>query len=230
MKFIVIEGLDGAGKSTQIKLLQDFFKDKGYKFKYLHFPRTDSPVFGELVARFLRGELGDINSVNPYLVALIYAGDQENAKIKITNWLNKKNFVLVDRYVYSNIAFQCAKISSKTEKHKLSTWIKSLEYQYYNIPQPDISIFLDVPFSFIESKLNVKRNGSDRDYLSGKIDIHEENIDFQNQVRNEYLWLLNNENNFYNIDCSDNDNNILPPTDIFKKIVDVLTINNIIQK
>jgi len=229
MKFIVIEGLDGAGKSTQIKLLQNYFRKKGFNYKYLHFPRTDSPIFGELVARFLRGDLGNINEVNPYLVALIYAGDRENASIEINNWLNKKKYVLVDRYVYSNIAFQCAKITDKNEKPKLSNWINSLEYQYYKIPKPDVSIFLDVPLSFSKLKLGKERVGIDRDYLMGKKDIHEENMDFQNLVRDEYLNLINSESNFFKIDCSDENTNMLSPDAIFEKIVEVLTKNNIIQ-
>ncbi len=58
MKLFVIEGVDGAGKSTQIKLLHEYFSHKGYKCEYLHFPRTEAPYFGELIARFLRGEFG----------------------------------------------------------------------------------------------------------------------------------------------------------------------------
>ena len=64
MKLFVIEGVDGAGKSTQIKLLRDYFSNKGHKCEYLHFPRTDSPYFGELIARFLRGEFGSLNDVS----------------------------------------------------------------------------------------------------------------------------------------------------------------------
>ena len=80
MALLVIEGLDGAGKSTQVRLLQEYLIANGMKYEYLHFPRTDSPVYGDLIARFLRGELGDNNSVNPYLVALIYAGDRADSK------------------------------------------------------------------------------------------------------------------------------------------------------
>ena len=58
MKLFVIEGVDGSGKSTQIKLLKDFLEKRGSACEFLHFPRTDAPYFGELIGRFLRGEFG----------------------------------------------------------------------------------------------------------------------------------------------------------------------------
>ena len=66
--FIVLEGLDGAGKSTQIRMLKELFARRGVACRYLHFPRFDAPVFGDLIARFLRGELGTVEAVDPYLV------------------------------------------------------------------------------------------------------------------------------------------------------------------
>ncbi|NOZ46902.1 MAG: dTMP kinase [Chlorobi bacterium] len=229
MKFIVIEGLDGAGKSTQINLLQEYFNSKKINFKYLHFPRTDSPIYGELIAKFLRGELGAINTVHPYLVALIYAGDRENASLLINKWLSKKYVVLVDRYVFSNIAFQCAKLKDTKEKEELRNWIKVLEYQYFKIPVPDISVYLDVPFSFTKSKLKSARTGSDREYLKGSTDIHEESIDFQDLVKQEYYKLLENEKDFFKIDCSRNIDSILPPEDIFSKILELLQEKKIVS-
>ena len=67
--FIVLEGLDGAGRSTQIRMLRQLFADRGVESEYVHFPRFDSPVYGQLIARFLRGEFGGVQEVDPYLVA-----------------------------------------------------------------------------------------------------------------------------------------------------------------
>ena len=214
MKFAVIEGIDGSGKSTQIALLQEHLTQKKLSFKYLHFPRTDSPVYGHLIARFLRGEFGNNEQVNPYLVALIYAGDRKDAANLINQWLNEKYLVIVDRYVFSNIAYQCAKLKEQPEKDKLKNWILDFEYSYNKIPKPDINIFLDVPFQFTIERLTKDRTGADRGYLKGVTDIHEENIDFQNKVRDMYIDLTQTEKSLQMINCSEN-KNMMQPTENF---------------
>jgi dTMP kinase len=221
MAFVVIEGLDGSGKSTQIKLLQEYLSDHKISYRYLHFPRTDSPVFGDLIARFLRGELGKINEVNPYLVALIYAGDRDDAKDMLNKWLQEVDLVLIDRYVFSNIAFQCAKLTDPDEQDKLKDWILDLEFEHNALPSPDLSLFLDVPFDFTVNKLTHSRNGDDRTYLNGKADIHEQNLDFQERVRQVYLSLTRTCNNFKLINC-DSDGKMLPPSSIFQKMIEIM--------
>ena len=68
---IVIEGLDGAGKSTQVNAVKNYIISKGIELEYMHFPRYDG-LYGSLIARFLRGEFGSIEQVHPQLVALYY--------------------------------------------------------------------------------------------------------------------------------------------------------------
>ena len=228
MPFVVIEGLDGAGKSTQINLLQDYLGKKKTGYKYLHFPRTNSQFFGEMIARFLRGEFGDISTVDPYIVALLYAGDRKDAASLIETWIKSGNLVLVDRYVFSNIAFQCAKLLNPDERELLKKWILKLEYEYYNIPKPDINLFLDVPFKFTAKRLSSAREGSEREYLNGKQDIHEANLEFQNRVREVYLQEVDSDENIIIINCSKSDNKILSPEEIFEKIFTTLKANNIL--
>ncbi|MBS3769183.1 MAG: dTMP kinase [Bacteroidales bacterium] len=224
MNFINIEGLDASGKSTQIQLLRQYFQEHNIPCKYLHFPRTESPVFGKLIAMFLRGELGEINSVNPYLVALIYAGDRNDAKTTIQKWMEENYLVLVDRYVYSNIAFQGAKLENDKEIEALTDWIKYLEYEYHQIPRPDINLYLDVPAEFTKVQLKAKRRGTDREYLQGKEDIHEKDLGFQESVREIYLREISKEEDFKLIDCRDQSGKMLDSTHIRDKILQRLKL------
>ena len=227
-KLFVIEGVDGAGKSTQIKLLRDFFSEKGYNCEYLHFPRTETPYFGELIARFLRGEFGSLNDVDPYLVAMLYAGDRKDASNLITNWLSDEKIVLLDRYTYSNIAYQCAKLKDASLQDKLMNWILSLEFNHFLIPEPDLNIFLDVPFAFTENNLSKTRTGNDRDYLNGNRDIHEESMVFQKKVRDIYLRVSETDDHLAVIDCSNNVGAMLPAAEIFDLIIRVLNKRKLI--
>ena len=228
MKFIVLEGLDGAGKSTQISLLQNWFKEQNLKFEYLHFPRTDSPFYGDMVAKFLRGDFGKLEDVNPYIVALLYAGDRKDASAFIKEKLKSKTYVLVDRYVYSNIAYQCAKLDSAKEKEVLKDWILDFEYDYNKIVKPDISLFFDVPFDFTKKSLENNRQGDDRDYLQGKSDIHEASLQFQLDVKRVYDDLLERQNDFHRINCISKETYMLSPEEIFEQVKTLLKLHKII--
>lgn len=227
MSIIVIEGLDGAGKSTQVNLLKEYLNKRNLPHQYLHFPRTEGSLFGELVARFLRGEFGDNKSVNPYLVALIYAEDRQDAQKMILDWMQQGKIIILDRYVYSNVAYQCAKMLQPEEKEKLKHWILDLEFGYYNLPHPALNVFLDVPFMFTSKKLTESRTGKEREYLRGMRDIHEEDLDFQKKVREMYLNLAN-QPSFVKIDCCKNDSEMLSPSEIFSKVEPF--IENILNK
>ena len=228
MAFLVIEGLDGSGKSTQIKLLRDYLDKKRIIYKYLHFPRTGSGIFGDLISRFLRGELGKIEDVDPYLVSLIYAADRHDAKSSMLDWLDKGHLLLADRYVMSNVAFQCAKLDSAKQKQDLKEWIFHLEYIQYGLPRPDLNIFLDVPFEFTSEKLSGNRSGDERDYLNGKPDIHEADLDFQKKVREVYLDQAEVEASLSLIPCYNENQTMCEPDDIFRRIVSLLENNNLL--
>ncbi len=228
MKLLVFEGVDGSGKSTQIKLLNDWFKEKGKECKYLHFPRTDSPFFGELIARFLRGEFGSLSQVSPWLVAILYAGDRRDASGLINEWLRSGSIVILDRYTYSNIAYQCAKLDEGKEREELTEWILDLEFRHFGIPVPDLNIFLDVPFAFTERKLLFSRTGDDRKYLGGTRDIHEESLLFQKKVREVYLQLARREDRLQIINCSNEQGEMLPPQKISELIINLLTDRKIL--
>ncbi len=226
--FIVLEGLDGAGKSTQFRMLRDMFLARGVECEYLHFPRFDAPVYGELIARFLRGDLGSLESVNPYLVALLYAGDRADAAASIKGWLAEGKVVIVDRYVYSNIGYQCAKISDIKARKELKDWILELEYNHFAIPRPDVSLFLDVPFHFTTARLAEQREGDDRTYLKGGEDIHEASLSLQQSVREVYIEASMCDQTLRVVDCSTDVGAMATAEQIFDRIQ--TTLSPIINK
>ena len=188
---IVLEGLDGAGKSTQVKKLKEYLQGRCGALEYIHFPRYDAPVYGELISRFLRGDFGSNESVHPQLVAL---------------------------YVYSNIAYQCAKLQDPLQRKELRNWIFRTEYEEFQLPVPDLNLFLDVPIGFVEQSLSRERSGEDRNYLEGARDIHEASIAFQREVRSMYLAQTQLDRQFLRIDCANANGEMLPPGAIFAKV------------
>lgn len=218
--FIVIEGLDGAGKSTQVALVQRMLEQRGLRWEYLHFPRFSAPFYGELIARFLRGELGGVGDVDPQIVALLYAGDRADASTEIRRWIEEGKVVIVDRYVLSNVAYQCAKIEDEAKKEELKQWILNLEYGYNKIVKPDLTLFLDVPFRFTAEKLTEVREGDDRQYLNGKVDIHEASLALQERVR--AMYLAHSDPAYRIVECGDNDR-MLPIEIISEKICNEIT-------
>lgn len=222
MAIVVVEGLDGAGKSTQIALLGQLLEQRGISWEFLHFPRVDVPFFGDLVARFLRGDLGPLHQVDPYVVALLYAADRMDAAKQLIQWQQQGKMVLLDRYVYSNVAFQCAKIDNRDQRNALRNWILELEYVRMGIPRPALNIFLDVPFKFTQNRLTAVREGDDRRYLQGKADIHESSLDLQQAVRQIYLEQPPLDPDFKVIECASEQGEMLPLERVHQKIVALL--------
>ena len=219
---VVLEGLDGAGKSTQVTKLRTYLESLFGSLEYIHFPCYDAPVYGDLISRFLRGDFGSNKQVHPQLVALLFAEDRHGAAPEMKKTLDEGGHVLLDRYVYSNIAYQCAKLSDSNEAESLRDWIFNTEYGNFALPKPDLNIFLDVPIGFVESKLKSQRGGADREYLEGGQDIHEADIEFQKKVRDIYRRQCELDPKFIRIDCSDDYGQMLPPGAIFAKVKEVV--------
>ena len=215
---IVLEGLDGAGKSTQVKMLRAYLETRCPELEYIHFPRYEAPVYGDLISRFLRGEFGSNAEVHPQLVALLFAEARHGAAPSMKEALSAGKTVLLDRYVYSNIAYQCAKLKDPADKARLRDWIFNTEYGDFGLPVPDLNLFLDVPIGFVQKSLSKNREGSDRNYLEGSKDIHEASIGFQKDVRDMYVGETRRDPKFLRIDCSDPAGEMLPPDAIFEKV------------
>lgn len=225
---VVLEGLDGAGKSTQVKRLREYLASRCGGLEYIHFPRYDAPVYGDLISSFLRGDFGSNETVHPKLVALLYAEDRHGASPRMKEMLSSGRTLLLDRYVYSNIAYQCAKVPDPEQAEQLRQWIFDTEYGQFDLPRPDLNIFLDVPIGFVESNLSSSRKGDDRNYLEGHKDIHEADIAFQKRVRDVYRRQAALDDKFIVVDCSDSGGAMADADEIFRRIRSV--VDNYLDK
>ncbi len=229
--FLVLEGADGAGKSSQIVLLEAFFKKAGYQLKTVHFPRLDNQPYGELIAEYLRGDFGPAGAVHPKLAALLYALDRKEYAIDIHDAIAAGAVVLADRYLFSNIAYQCARTPDPEARAALADWIEKFEYGHNALPRPDLTLYLDVPREFARKNLAGNRTGQDRAYLKGKADIHEADESLQDRVRDEFVKLARERSGEIGlVDCRGEEGRIADRAAIHSRIIDALRYYGVIGR
>lgn len=217
-KLLVTEGTDGSGKSTQVELIKKYFEEKGLSYSFFHFPMYGHNEFSKVIAKFLQGDFGKADEVDPLFVAVQYAMDRFKFMPELQFALDTKDVVLLDRYVFSNIAFQCAKLKDEKESENLAVFIKEFEFNFLQLPYPDMNIFFDVPIDIIKERL-APRATENRAYLEGKQDIHEADIDFQELVRREYVKNMIDMSNCKIVKCAEKVGwawNVFTPEELFK--------------
>ena len=219
-KFIVVEGSDGVGKKTQANLLIKMFRRLGRRVSFYDFPQYERSFFGDMVGQYLNGEFGDVGDVDPRLISLLYAGDRFEASDHIRHDLKRGMIVISNRYTQSNMAFQSAKIKNREKRDEFLEWLEELEFGVFNIPKPDLIIYLYLPYEISQKMVDKKKA---RSYTNKKRDIHERNEEFLAKVQEEYLRLAKEEGNWTMIDCRDNDGSVLVPKKITEKIFDVIS-------
>lgn len=229
--FLVLEGGDGSGKSSQLTLLADFLKKNGKKVHTLHFPRLREKPYGELIAGYLRGDFGALDRVDPQLAALLYALDRKEAAKEMRDILAAGHTLLADRYILSNLAYQCARTRDLEKKRKLTLWIEAFEYGHDPIPRPDLTLYLDAPLAFAMEKLAGERAGADRAYLEGKTDLHEADRDLQARVREEFLEMARKRvGEIGVVNCRDEHGGMADRSVIHNRVVDALRYYNIVSR
>lgn len=194
-KLIALEGIDGSGKRTQLDLLAGALEARGLATFRISFPRYES-FYGKLVGRFLNGEFGALDAVDPHLSALLYAGDRLEAKPEIDAALSSGKIVLADRYIGSNMAHQSARVPAE-QREEFFAWLKKLEYGLYALPAEDLVVFLRVPVAEAHRLVGLK---SARAYTQRKRDIQEADIEHLEQTAIIYDRLAT-EVNWRRIDC-----------------------------
>lgn len=213
-KLIVIEGIDGSGKRTQVEMLARAFSSRGIPFTQVSFPRYDG-FFGKLVARFLNGEFGPLESVDAHFSALLYAGDRLEAKPGIESALASGQTVLADRYIGSNLAHQGSRML-RDKRYEFLKWLMQLEYEIYGLPVEDLVIYLRVPAA--EAHRLVGEKGA-RNYTKLKRDLQEGSLSHL-QAASEVYDELARQPNWATIDCFNVATHSLhAPEDIHRKIL-----------
>ena len=168
---IAIDGVDSSGKQTQTELLYDRLKNEGIKVRMISFPAYDKPS-STLVKEYLSGDYGkNPEDVNAYAASALFAADRFSTFRK--DW--KKDYdegvvIIADRYVSSNMIHQAGKFSDEDEKNCFLNWLEDLEFKKFELPVPDVTVFLDMPTEY-GIKLMEKRNNK----ITGEEqkDIHE---------------------------------------------------------
>lgn len=197
---IVLEGTDCSGKETQSKLLMERLKEENIKIEKFSFPNYDSPT-GKIVGGPYLGKkyicdgwfAEGAPNVDPKVSSLYYAADRLYNIDKINCLLDQDINIILDRYVYSNMAHQGGKIESKTERNKMYEWLEDLEFNLLNLPKPDIRLFLHMPF---ECSLELKKNRIE------ELDQNERDRNHLLNAEKAYLEVAE-KYNFFTIECNE---------------------------
>lgn len=194
-KLIVLEGIDGSGKRTQIELLARALEARRIPHACLSFPRYDR-FFGKLVAQFLNGDFGRLADVDPHFSALLYSGDRLESKPDMETDLASGKILLADRYIGSNLAHQGARMRPQKRTVFLH-WLKQLEYDIYGLPREDLVIYLRVPVGEAHRLIGKK---SAREYTKRKRDLQESNLAHLKQASALYDQLAR-QPHWIRVDC-----------------------------
>lgn len=200
-KLIVIDGIDGSGKATQVKLLKERLAKEGIRVKTIDFPRYETNFFGSLIGEYLSGVYGDFIKVAPRLASILYAADRFESSKEIQKWLDDGFVVLADRYATANQIHQGGKISDLKKRKEFLTWLDKMEFSVFKIPRPDLVIYLDVPFEVSKSWLERKVAQRKKTYLKGRRDVAEDNLMHLKHSRNSALLLAKQNKNWAKITC-----------------------------
>ncbi len=197
---IVLDGIDGCGKTTQFELLSKKVEEMGIPVKPVSFPEYDKPS-AALVRMYLDGDFSKApGGVNAYAASSFYAVDRfASYKLYWEEEYKNGKLILASRYTTSNAIHQMGKLPREQWDDYLR-WLEDYEYNKLCIPKPDCVIFLNLPFEISQRLLMERYNGD-----SGKKDIHEADAEYLKQciVSAEYAaeklgWRA--------IDCSDGEN------------------------
>ena len=199
-KLIVIEGTDCSGKETQSNLLIEKLKKESIRIEKFSFPNYSSPT-GKIIGGPYLGKKYICDgwfpegapNVDPKVSALFYAADRLYNIDKINFLLENGVNVILDRYVFSNMAHQGGKIEDEKERNEMYEWLENLEFNLLNLPKPDIGVFLHMPF---ECSLELKKNRDE--------ELDQNELDKNHLINAEKAYKeVAKKYDFYTIECNE---------------------------
>ena len=212
-KFIVVEGIDGSGKTTQAKFLAETLAKYGYDVETIKFPQYGTKSAG-MVEEYLNGKYGQVNA---QASSIFYAIDRFDASVRIRQWLEEGKFIVCDRYVLTNAAHQGGKIPDRTDRVKFYKWLDNLEYTIFGIPKPDLNIILHVDAKVAQKLVDGHKKG-ERKYVKGKKrDLHEADLNHLANAEKVYVEIAKLFPNTKLIECMDGPG-LLPVNQIHNKV------------
>lgn len=195
-RLIALEGIDGSGKGTQAKRLADRLIDSGRSAQLLSFPQYENTFFGKVIGEFLNGEFGNLDEVHPFFASLLYAGDRFESLGRLRAAMAESEFVVLDRYVASNLAHQVTRAPVDHQPDLLER-IKHVEFQVFGLPQPELTIYLELPVPAAQQLIATK---AARSYTDKAADLQESNAPYLERVRRGYQ-LLSDDDSWSRINC-----------------------------
>jgi len=199
-KFIVIDGTDGSGKTTQLNILKEKLEAEGYMVAVADFPQYNTKSAG-MVEEYLSGKYGQADEVDPYKASIFYAVDRFDASSRIKGWLEEGKVVLSNRYTSASLGHQGGKIDNPLERKIFFNWLYDLEYKIFEIPKPDLTIVLQVE---PEISFTLAKERGREDWNGKTKDIHEDNFDHLKKAEQTYLEISSNLPGFKLIKCTHN--------------------------
>lgn len=214
-KLIVLDGLDGSGKSTQAELLYEAIRAENADVKLISFPDYNDPS-SALVRMYLGGEFSDnADDVNAYAASSFYAVDRYASYMRYWKaFYEAGGVILATRYVSSNAIHQMVKLP-KEEWDSYLTWLSDFEYGKLGLPKPDRVIFLDMPRE-VADKLIESRYGGDE----SKKDIHEKNRSYLQKCQMTASYASKKED-WSVVSCAEN-GEVRPMDDIAAEILAIV--------
>ena len=172
-KLIVIDGIDGAGKATQARLLAERLTKGGHTVEKIDFPRYGTPLFGELLGECIAGKHGDFSHLDPKIISTLFALDRFEASQQIQAWLAEGKVVIADRFSSSNQIHQGGKFVDQEKRSRFLEWVARMEHEVLGIPKPDAVIYLRISVDTSAALLSKEREVKNQALEEGGADMLE---------------------------------------------------------